>query len=117
MFAPTGLTGIIMMHLPIYRARKLRTLALPYLKVGVPALSCAIGVIGLLEMLHFLSVRAVGQSAKRLFWVSLDVSQPTGWIVFGALAVGGFLVARRLAPGLVAAWEAASLQAYGRREP
>jgi branched-chain amino acid transport system permease protein len=117
MYAPTGLTGIIMMHLPIYRARKLRTLALPYLKVGVPALGCAIGVIGLLEMLHFLSVRAIGQSTKRLFWVSLDVSQPTGWIVFGVLAVGGFLVARRLAPGLVAAWEAASVQAYGRREP
>jgi len=116
MYAPAGLTGIIMMHLPIYRARKLRTLALPYLKVGVPALSCAIGVIGLLEMLHFLSARAIGQSTKRLFWVSLDVSQPTGWIVFGALAVGGFLAARRMAPGLVAAWEAASAQAYGRRE-
>lgn len=114
MYAPTGLTGIVMMHLPIYRARKLRTLALPYLKVGLPALCCAIGVIGLLEMLHFLSVRAVGQSTKRLFWVSLDVSQPMGWIVFGALAVGGFLVARRLAPGLVDAWEAASQHAFGR---
>jgi len=116
MYAPTGLTGIIMMHLPIYRARRLRTLALPYLKVGLPALGCAVGVIGLLEMLHFLSARAIGQSTKRLFWVSLDVSQPTGWIVFGALAVGGFLAARRMAPGLVAAWEAASAQAYGRRE-
>ena len=116
MYAPTGLTGIIMMHLPIYRARRLRTLALPYLKVGLPALGCAVGVIGLLEMLHFLSARAIGQSTKRLFWVSLDVSQPTGWIVFGALAVGGFLAARRMAPGLVAAREAASAQAYGRRE-
>ncbi|MGW8269553.1 MAG: branched-chain amino acid ABC transporter permease [Burkholderiales bacterium] len=116
MYAPTGLTGIIMMHLPIYRVRKLRTLALPYLKVGVPALCCAIGVIGLLEMLHYLSVRAVGQSTKRLFWMSLNVEQPTAWIVFGLLAVGGFFVARRMAPALVAAWEAASAQAQGRGE-
>jgi len=110
------LTGIIMMHLPIYRVRKLRTLALPYLKVGVPALCCAIGVIGLLELLHYLSVRAVGQSTKRLFWMSLNVEQPTAWIVFGLLAVGGFFVARRMAPALVAAWEAASAQAQGRGE-
>ena len=116
MYAPTGLTGIIMMHLPIYRVRKLRTLALPYLKVGVPALCCAIGVIGLLELLHYLSVRAVGQSTKRLFWMSLNVEQPTPWIVFGLLAVGGFFVARRMAPALVAAWEAASAQAQGRGE-
>ena len=117
MYAPTGLTGIIMMHQPIYRARKLHTLALPYLQVGVPAFCCAIGVIGLLEMLHFLSVRAVGQSTKRLFWMSLNVEQPMVWIVFGLLAVGGFVVARRLAPMLVAAWEAASAQAYGGRAP
>ena len=117
MYAPTGLTGLIMMHQPIYRARKLRSLLVPYLQVGAPAFCCAIGVIGLLEMLHFLSVRAVGQSTKHLFWMRLNVEQPTAWIVFGLLAVGGFVVARRLAPKLVAAWEAASAQAYGRRAP
>jgi len=117
MYAPTGLTGIIMMHLPIYRVRKLRTLVLPYLQVGVPALCSAVGVIGLLELLHFLSVRAVGQTTKRLFWTSFNVEQPTAWIVFGVLAVGGFIVARRLAPKLVAAWEMASAQAHGRRAP
>jgi branched-chain amino acid transport system permease protein len=117
MYAPTGLTGLIMMHQPIYRARRLRSLVLPYLQVGAPALCCAIGVIGLLEMLHFLSVRAVGQSTKHLFWMRLNVEQPTAWIVFGLLAVGGFVGARRLAPKLVAAWEAASAQAYGKRAP
>ena len=108
MYAPAGMTGILMMHGPIYRAGKLRSLALPYLRVGVPALACAIGFVGLLELLHFLSVRAVGQATKRLFWVTLNVEQPYAWIVFAALAVGGFLVARRLAPSLAAAWQAAS---------
>jgi len=115
MYAPTGLTGIIMMHLPIYRAGKLRSLALPYLRIGVPALCCTIGVIGLLELLHFLSVRAVGQSTKRLFWLTLNVEQPFAWIIFSVLAVGGFLVARRVAPSVLAAWEAASLHAFGGR--
>lgn len=108
MYAPTGMTGILMMHFPVYRAGKLRTLALPYLRVGVPSLACAIGIIGLLELLHFLSVRAVGQSTKQLFWVTLNVEQPYGWIVFAVLAVGGFLLARRMAPALVEAWQAAS---------
>jgi len=116
MYAPAGLTGIIMMHLPIYRAGRLRSLALPYLRIGVPALCCAIGVIGLLELLHFMSARAVGQATKRLFWLTVNVEQPLAWIVLGALAVGGFLVARRMAPTLLAAWHAASPAAQARRD-
>jgi branched-chain amino acid transport system permease protein len=116
MYAPTGLTGLIMMHVPMYRAGRLRTLALPYLQVGVPALCCAIGVIGLLELLHFLSVRAVGQATKRLFWLTLNVEQPVVWIVFSVLAVGGFLVARRMAPQMVAVWGEAIQHAFARRE-
>lgn len=116
MYAPAGLTGIIMMHLPVYRAGKLRSLALPYLRIGVPALCCALGVIGLLELLHFLSVRAVGQASKRLFWLTLNVEQPVVWIVLAALAIGGFLAARRMAPHLVAAWHAAGAADPARRE-
>jgi branched-chain amino acid transport system permease protein len=116
MYAPTGLAGIIMMHVPMYRAGRLGTLALPYLRIGVPALACAIGVIGLLELLHFLSVRAVGQTTKRLFWLTLNVEHPLVWIVFSVLAVGGFLIARRMTPQLVAVWEAAIQHAFARRD-
>jgi branched-chain amino acid transport system permease protein len=115
MYAPTGLTGLIMMHLPIARAGRLRSLALPYLRIGLPALACALGVIGLLELLHFLSVRATGQSVKRLFWMKFNVDQPLPWIVFAALALGGFLIARRMAPRLAAAWAAANPHAHGAR--
>jgi branched-chain amino acid transport system permease protein len=115
MYAPTGLTGLIMMHVPILRAGRLRSLALPYLQVGLPALCSAIGVIGLLELLHFLSVRAAGQAVKRLFWFKFNVDQPLPWIAFGALALGGFLVARKMAPGLAAAWHAANPQIQGKR--
>ena len=117
MYAPTGLTGLIMMHLPVYRAGKLRSLALPYLRIAVPVLSCAIGVIGLLEMLHFLSGRAVGETTAHLFWVEVNVEQPLAWIVFAALTVGGFVIARRMAPAVVAIWEAANQHAFARRSP
>ena len=115
MYAPTGLTGLIMMHLPIARAGRLRSLALPYLRVGLPALACTLGVVGLLELLHFLSVRATGQAVKRLFWMKFNVDQPLPWIVFAALALGGFLLARRMAPRLAAAWDAANPHAQGAR--
>ncbi|MGH8686787.1 MAG: branched-chain amino acid ABC transporter permease [Burkholderiales bacterium] len=117
MYAPAGLTGLILMHLPILRAGRLRSLALPYVQVGLPALCCAVGVIGLLELLHFLGVRAIGQGVKRLFWMKLNVDQPLPWIVFGVLALGGFLLARRMAPQLAAAWDAASPLMPGRRTP
>lgn len=115
MYAPAGLTGLIMMHVPIYRAGKLGSLVLPYLRIGAPVLSCAIGIIGLLEMLQFLSVRSVGEASHHLFWVTINVERPVAWIVFATLAVGGFVIARRMAPALVAAWETASQHADARR--
>ena len=115
MYAPTGLTGLIMMHLPIARAGRLRSLALPYLQVGLPALCCALGVIGLLELLHFLSVRATGQVTKHLFWMKFNIEQPLPWLAFGALALIGFVVARRMAPRLAAAWDEASQHVLARR--
>ena len=58
-------------------------------------------------MLHFVSARATGQTVKRLFWMRFDVDQPLPWLVFSVLAVGGFLVARWMAPRLAAAWDEA----------
>ena len=48
-FAPTGLTGIILQHAPLARARLLHRLALPYLRVLVPGLIMLFGFVGVVE--------------------------------------------------------------------
>ncbi len=108
MYAPTGLTGLLMMHAPAYRAGRLGRLAVPYVLIGVPAFAALIGFVGLIEMLHFQSQAAVGETEIGLFWMTIDITSPWGWTAFGALAVGGVWLVRRAVPGLVAAWEDAN---------
>ena len=114
MYAPAGLTGLIMMHVPIQRVRRLGDLTVPYTKILIPVLACGVGVIGLLEMAHFMSSRSAGEVEKQLFWVTVNVDSPITWLVFVALTVAGFLAARKIAPTVAAAWEEASHHAFGR---
>lgn len=114
MYAPAGLTGLIMMHIPIHRARQLGSLTVPYAKILLPVLVCGIGVIGLLEMAHFMSSRSSDEAERELFWVTVNADSPVPWLVLTVFTVAGFLVARKIAPTVLATWEEASHQAFGR---
>jgi len=114
LFVPTGFAGVLMMHEPARRAGRLRRLALPYLAAAVVGLCMVVGVIGLLEMLHFWTAAAVGRTQMRLFWTVVDIKTVVPWLVFGALAAGGALALRRVAPRAAAAWNEAT---YGREDP
>jgi len=113
LFVPTGFAGVLMMHEPARRAGRLHRLALPYLAAAVVGLCAAVGIIGLLEMVHFWSAAAVGRTRMRLFWTMLDIKSVAPWLVFGVLAVGGALALRRVAPRAAAAWNEAT---YGRED-
>lgn len=117
MYAPAGLAGIVMMHVPIWRSGGLASLAGPYARVLLPGAVSAFGVIGLLELLHFLSTRATGESVKTLFGMSFDVDTAWPWLLFGALTVAGFWLARRGAPALVEAYQSALQRAFSGDAP
>ncbi len=108
MYAPAGLTGLLMMHGPVLRSGKLGSLVIPYLKVVIPAIICGLGVVGLLEMLNFANASSVGETDLVLFGFNVDAFSATPWAVALVATVGGFLLARRAAPHLVAAWEEAT---------
>jgi len=113
LFVPTGFAGVLMMHEPARRAGRLRRLALPYLAAALVGLCMVVGVIGLLEMLHFWTAAAVGRTQMHLFWTVVDIKTVPPWLVFGVLAVGGALALRRVAPRAAAAWNEAT---YGRED-
>jgi len=108
LFVPTGFAGVLMMHEPARRAGRLRRLVLPYLATIAVGLCAAIGVIGLLEMVHFWSAAAVGRTRMHLFWTTVDITSAVPWVVFVALAAGGALALRRVAPRAAAAWNEAT---------
>ena len=108
LFVPMGLAGLLMLHAPAWRARRLGGLVGPYVVTGALALLAAVGVIGLLEMIHFVAAADATRATRRLFWVVVAPRTITPWVAFAALVVAGTLGLRWAAPRAAAAFEAAS---------
>jgi len=108
MYAPFGLTGLIMMHVPVIQAKRLGSLVAPYVRIGIPAIVSGVGFIGLMEMFHFAGARATGEVEKALFGITVNVEGPMVWTALVVMTVGGFWLARRAAPMVFDAWQEAS---------
>jgi branched-chain amino acid transport system permease protein len=104
LFVPAGLAGVLAMHGPVWRARRLGRLAGPYLAAGACLLVAAVGLVGGLEMSHTLATAAAGRTTRRLFWLTVNVRSLTPWLVFPGLMAAGFLGLARLAPRAAAAF-------------
>jgi branched-chain amino acid transport system permease protein len=98
MYAPAGLTGLFMMHVPVYGAGRLGRLGRPYGRIAMPAFIAAIGAIGFLELWHHWSASAGGETIAHIFWMSIDFGGPIPWIIFIGMFVGGLWDAKRVAP-------------------
>lgn len=108
LFVPAGLTGLLVMHVPAWRAGGLGRLLVPYLRAGLCAVVAAVGVVGLVEMVHFVASAPPAQSTQRLFWLTLSVRTPWPWLGFLAVLTAGVLGLRRAMPTAAAALAAAS---------
>jgi branched-chain amino acid transport system permease protein len=108
LFVPAGVAGVLLMHAPAWRARRIRRLLAPYLLTGVLALVAAVGIVGLLEMMSFVVSAPAGQSTRRLFRVAVNVRAATPWLVFAALAAAGVVGSRWAMPRAATAFAEAS---------
>jgi len=104
LFVPMGLAGVLMLHAPAWRARRIGRLVGPYLVTGALALVAAVGIIGILEMIHFVVAADTTRPTRRLFWVAVAPRTLTPWLGFAALVVAGALGLRWAAPRAAAAF-------------
>lgn len=100
MYAPRGLTGLIMMHGPALTTRRLHLLAMPYATALVPLAAFLAGAVLLLEMGHEANRSVVGESEAHVFGLTFDVTTVSPWAVAVVLAAAGAYGMFRLAPGL-----------------
>jgi len=105
-FAPMGLTGLVMMHQPIWRAGRLGRLIGPYLRLLGPALLVLIGFVLAVELCSFLTIGAAQGKSFTLSRITIDPRGARPWLVAGLLLVGGGLWLRVAMRGFVAAWNA-----------
>jgi branched-chain amino acid transport system permease protein len=90
MYAPGGLIGLIFMHLPIWRAGRLRELLLPYARAFPPALLVMLGFVLLVELASFTTIGAAQGKKFSIGGTTIDTLAPMPWVVaFAALVLGG----------------------------
>jgi branched-chain amino acid transport system permease protein len=108
MFAPGGITGLLMMHRPLLKAGTLGKVVPSYLVALVPTMAMIVGAILIVETVVHYSVNPSDDSHIKAFGVPFDAASPVVWAVAAVLMVGGFLVARKTWQRVAGAWDVAA---------
>jgi branched-chain amino acid transport system permease protein len=107
-FAPGGITGLLMMHRPLLRAGTLTKVLPSYLIAFVPTLAMIAGLILSIETIVHFTVNPGDDSHIKAFGVSFDAASPYIWAMAAILLIGGYLVARRTWTMVGHAWDDAT---------
>lgn len=110
MYFPSGVGGVLMMHVPVIRFGTVRMLVKPYAKTLIPAAFAIFGLSALVEMLFFIRHAAVGARDMTLFWITFNTHSPFPWLIAGGVAAFGLWLTRRTIPELTTAWHDAHHQ-------
>ena len=107
-FAPGGITGLLMMHRPLLKAGTLTKVLPSYLIAFVPTLAMIAGLILAIEtIVHFTTGHGDDPNIKA-FGVSFNAASPVIWAMAAILLIGGFLVARKTWTLVGHAWDDAT---------
>ena len=112
-WAPGGLSGILLAHAPLARAGRLGApgAALPRLLPGL--LLALAGTVGLAELAFRLQAVRNGATPRPVLGMAADPGSVLPWLLAAALLGAGALLLRRTAPHARAAWQEASAALAG----
>jgi branched-chain amino acid transport system permease protein len=113
-YAPSGLAGLLVRHVPIARTRAFGGVLGAYAIAAVPLAAAAAGVVLLVEMSYRLATQPELGTRMRLLWMQVDAATAWPWIIaIAALVAGGFAFQRTWRV-VAAAWSRAATEAAGR---
>jgi branched-chain amino acid transport system permease protein len=108
MFAPGGITGLLMMHRPLVKAGTLSKVLPSYLIALVPSLALIAGLVLSIETIVHYTVNPGDDPHIKAFGVGFDAASPYVWVLAAVLLVGGFVVARKTWGWVGYAWDDAT---------
>jgi branched-chain amino acid transport system permease protein len=108
LFAPGGITGLMMMHRPLLKAGTLPKVLPSYLEALIPTLAMLAGLVLALETIVHYTVNPGDDPHIKAFGVSFDAASPLIWATSAILLFGGYLIARRSWAGVAEAWNDAA---------
>lgn len=103
LFLPQGFAGFIMMHRVAWVRGTFRSLLVPYLMTGIPALICLMASIALIELGH--------RGGRSLYFLGaiFDRGSATDWLIIVLIATTAFIATRLSLPRLRNAWYIANI--------
>ncbi|MBE0625437.1 MAG: branched-chain amino acid ABC transporter permease [Burkholderiales bacterium] len=104
LYAPGGFASLILMHVPVIKARLMRRLWLPYAAAAITGVVLLAGLVSVVEMTYHYSAEADTNPGMALFGLAFNVTSYTPWAVAAGLLVGGFIVSRFAWKAVGKAW-------------
>jgi branched-chain amino acid transport system permease protein len=89
MYAPGGLSSLILMNLRVMKFRKFKRLLDPYFGVIVAALALAFGVVLMIEMTYHLTLDIALGPVVTIFGFPYDTGRPESWVFATSIVAGG----------------------------
>lgn len=112
MYAPGGLAGLVMLHVPLARRGTLHHVLPQYALMAVPALMGVAGMALLIETAHHQLAKAQSEgTAMALFGIDFHSNNPVPWILALVLIAGGVWLGRLWGPKLAEAFARAGAPA------
>ncbi len=108
MFAPGGITGLLMMHRPLVRNGKLNKVLPWYAIALVPTLAMVTGLMIAIECVVHHTTNPSDDPNIRAFGIPFDAASPVTWGIALALIIVGFIVARITWTWVAQAWDGAT---------
>jgi branched-chain amino acid transport system permease protein len=108
MFAPGGITGLLMMHRSLLKAGTLGRVLPSYLIAFVPTLAMVAGLMLAIETIVHYTVNAGDDPNTKAFGIPFDASSPITWVLAAVLIIVGFFLARKSWTRVGRAWDDAT---------
>ncbi|MEM7745304.1 MAG: branched-chain amino acid ABC transporter permease [Pseudomonadota bacterium] len=108
MFCPTGLAGLLALHVLPARLGRLGSLVVPYVRALVPGIVAVLSGACLLEMSFHAREAAQGDTAITLFWIAFDTHSIISWVLLAIIFAASTWLTAKATPRLRDAFEEAS---------
>jgi branched-chain amino acid transport system permease protein len=106
MFAPGGLSSLLLMNLRVLKFRKFTRLRDPYVGVIVTALGMALGTVMLIELTYHVTLDAGQGSVLSLFGLPMDTGLPGPWVFAASLLLASLVAFAYYQHGFRRSWDA-----------
>ncbi len=105
LYAPGGIASLILLQLPVIRARRFREMLVPYALALAAGLVALAGLIGMVEMVYRLSEQGAS-TVLGVLGFAFDARTAPPWIAFGLVLAAGLASLRYAARFALARWNA-----------